>query len=140
MMACCGSSHSASAATFRAPTAALSTPRSTAIWPYRVPSLIGAAVAALLTFAFGQRLLGDTRAALTGAVLLAASLGVVAEAHIAKTDAMLLATITMYPSPPSITFLLGVFCLQFASLVGIHVLHALCLVLIRAFMIRDAMP
>ncbi len=74
--------------------AALSTPRSTAIWPYRVPSLIGAALAALLTFAFGQRLLGDPRAALTGAVLLAASLGVMAEAHIAKTDAMLLAAIT----------------------------------------------
>jgi 4-amino-4-deoxy-L-arabinose transferase-like glycosyltransferase len=72
----------------------LSTPRSTAIWPYRLPSLIAASLAALLVFAFGRILIGDPHAALIGAVLLAAALGVVAEAHIAKTDAALLAAVT----------------------------------------------
>ncbi|HZK89682.1 MAG TPA: glycosyltransferase family 39 protein [Stellaceae bacterium] len=79
---------------------ALSTPQSTAIWPYRVPSLIGASLAVLFTFGFGRALLrgfpdpGDgTRTALIAAVLLASALGTVAEAHIAKTDATLLAAI-----------------------------------------------
>src|SRR6202041_3529019 len=69
---------------------ALSTPRSTAIWPYRVPSLIAATLAAVFTFTFGAKLLRRD-AALISAVLLACALGVVAEAHIAKTDAALLA-------------------------------------------------
>src|SRR5580700_4418534 len=34
-----------------------STPRSTEIWPYRLPSLIGAGVAVLLTFGLGRALL-----------------------------------------------------------------------------------
>src|SRR5271170_772367 len=63
---------------------ALRTPRSTAIWPYRGPSLIGASLAALLTFGFGRALVGP-RAALIAAVLLATALGTMAEAHIAKT-------------------------------------------------------
>jgi 4-amino-4-deoxy-L-arabinose transferase-like glycosyltransferase len=70
--------------------AALSTPESAAIWPYRLPSLLGAMAAVLLTFALGRALVGP-EAALLGAALLAASLGVVAEAHLAKTDAVLLA-------------------------------------------------
>src|ERR1700679_2791006 len=69
--------------------AAFSTAKSTAIWPYRVPSLIGAAGAVLLTFAFGARLVGPP-AALFGAALLASSLGLTIEAHLAKTDAVLL--------------------------------------------------
>ena len=69
--------------------AALSTAQSTAIWPYRLPSLLGAAGAVLLTFAFGARLLGRA-AALCGAALLASSLALVVEAHLAKTDAVLL--------------------------------------------------
>jgi len=81
---------------------ALSTPESTAIWPYRLPSLIGASLAVLLTFRLARRLLlddeaapGDSaaRTALTAAVFLATALGVVVEAHIAKTDAALLAVI-----------------------------------------------
>ncbi len=72
----------------------LSTPRSTAIWPYRLPSLIGAAAAALLIFAIGRALLGEATGAFIAAVLLASALGTVAEAHIAKTDAVLLAAIT----------------------------------------------
>src|SRR5215469_11530096 len=73
---------------------AMSTPRSAAIWPYRVPSLLGAMLAALFTFGFGRALLGEPRRALIGAVLLAAALGTVAEAHLAKTDAALLGAIT----------------------------------------------
>ncbi len=70
----------------------LSTPDSTAAWPYRLPSLFGATVAVLLTFAYGGRLIGRP-AALVGAALLASSLLLVAEAHLAKTDAVLLATV-----------------------------------------------
>jgi 4-amino-4-deoxy-L-arabinose transferase-like glycosyltransferase len=79
--------------------AALSTPQSTAIWPYRLPSLVGAMLAVLVTFGFGRALLHAARkpepdrTALIGAAFLAASLGLVAEAHIAKTDACLLAAI-----------------------------------------------
>src|SRR5579872_4313445 len=66
---------------------AFSDPESTAIWPYRLPSLVAASLAALLTFGLGRRLLGDggapdepaRRTAMVGAVLLAASLGVGAE-------------------------------------------------------------
>ncbi|HEV2547403.1 MAG TPA: glycosyltransferase family 39 protein [Stellaceae bacterium] len=65
---------------------------STAIWPYRLPSLVGAIAAVLLTFALGRALVGATPA-LLGAALLAASFGVVTEAHLAKTDAVLLATV-----------------------------------------------
>jgi 4-amino-4-deoxy-L-arabinose transferase-like glycosyltransferase len=64
---------------------------SDAIWPYRVPSFIGACGAVLLTFAFGARLVGPA-AALLGAALLASSLALTIEAHLAKTDAMLLLT------------------------------------------------
>ncbi|HXY99480.1 MAG TPA: phospholipid carrier-dependent glycosyltransferase [Stellaceae bacterium] len=70
--------------------AALSTADSAAIWPYRLPSLLGALAAALLTFALGRALVGGA-AALLGAALLASALGTVAEAHLAKTDALLLA-------------------------------------------------
>jgi len=80
--------------------AALSTPESTAIWPYRLPSLIGAIGAVLLIYAIGSALCSrdgggsERRApAFVGAVLLGSALGLVAEAHIAKTDAALLATI-----------------------------------------------
>lgn len=63
------------------------------IWPYRVPSLLGALAAVLATFQLGRALVGR-RAALLGAAMLAASLVLVGEAHIAKTDAVLLATVT----------------------------------------------
>nr|WP_282571754.1 glycosyltransferase family 39 protein [Roseomonas acroporae] len=66
----------------------------TQIWPYRLPSLLGALVAVLATFQFGRTLVGR-RAAFLGAAMLASSLVLVAEAHIAKTDAALLATIVL---------------------------------------------
>ncbi|HEX6841411.1 MAG TPA: glycosyltransferase family 39 protein [Stellaceae bacterium] len=72
--------------------AALSDAESSRIWPYRVPSLLGAGAAVLLTFALGSALVGRP-AALAGAALLASALGVVVEAHLAKTDAVLLATV-----------------------------------------------
>jgi 4-amino-4-deoxy-L-arabinose transferase-like glycosyltransferase len=72
--------------------AALSSPESAAIWPYRLPSLAGATLAVMLTFGLGARLVGNV-AALLGAALLASSLALVTEAHIAKTDAALLAAV-----------------------------------------------
>ena len=71
---------------------AFSGPESTAIWPYRLPSFFGALVAVLLTFGLGKSLVGPTPA-LLGAILLASTLELCAEAHIAKTDAALLAAI-----------------------------------------------
>lgn len=61
------------------------------IWPYRVPSVLGAMAGVLITFAFGRRLFDGSTAAL-GAALTASSLLLVAEAHLAKTDAVLLAS------------------------------------------------
>jgi 4-amino-4-deoxy-L-arabinose transferase-like glycosyltransferase len=80
---------------------AFSDPEATAIWPYRLPSLIGAGVGVLLTFGLGRALLKSAPGpdetapctAMIAAVFLATALGVVAEAHIAKTDACLLAAI-----------------------------------------------
>lgn len=64
----------------------------TDIWPYRLPSVLGTVLAALMTFAFGRHLVGR-EAALLAALMLPASLVVVVETHIAKTDAALLAAI-----------------------------------------------
>src|SRR6266550_148879 len=80
--------------------AAFSTPDSNAIWPYRLPSIIGALGAVLLTFALGGALFArpaegppPRQAALLAAVLLGSAVVLVAEAHIAKTDAALLAAV-----------------------------------------------
>ena len=53
--------------------AAVSDAESSAIWPYRIPSLVGGIAAVLLTFGLGQGLVGR-REALIGAGLLAATL------------------------------------------------------------------
>lgn len=63
-----------------------------AIWPYRLPSLLGALLAVLGTLVLGRRLF-DPRTALWGAFLTACSLLLVVEAQLATTDAMLLASI-----------------------------------------------
>ena len=73
---------------------AFSTPESTAAWPYRLPSLLAAVAAVLLTFRFASTLF-DRRAAFFAALALATSLVLVAEAHIATTDAALLACTTL---------------------------------------------
>jgi 4-amino-4-deoxy-L-arabinose transferase-like glycosyltransferase len=82
--------------------AAFSTPGSTAIWPYRLPSLLGAMAAVLLTFALGTSLFAagtdDTtarRIAFFAALLLGTALGTIVEAHVAKTDAALLAAVVV---------------------------------------------
>lgn len=60
------------------------------IWALRIPSLIGALLAALGTYVIGRRLFGD-EAGLIAAALLGASLILNGEARLAKTDAMQLA-------------------------------------------------
>ncbi len=70
----------------------LSTAASPERWPYRLPSALGALAAVLLLFAAGERLF-DRKTGFLAAALLASSLMLVWEAHIAKTDAVLLATV-----------------------------------------------
>jgi 4-amino-4-deoxy-L-arabinose transferase-like glycosyltransferase len=63
------------------------------IWAYRIPSAIGAILAALFTYAAGRRLFGP-ETGLLAAFLIASAPAVAAEAAIAKTDALLLAATT----------------------------------------------
>lgn len=60
--------------------------------PYRLPSSIGATGAVLALYLGFRRLIGE-REAFIGAVFLACTVVLVLEAHLAKTDAMQLATI-----------------------------------------------
>lgn len=64
------------------------------IWPYRLPSLLGALAAVLATFHWGRALVGR-RAAFVAAAMLACSTVLVVETHIAKTDAALLGTVAI---------------------------------------------
>ena len=81
------------------------------IWPYRIPSVLGATLAVIMTYAIGETLYGSETALLAGAIL-ASSLLLTVEALLAKTDAMLLACIvgsqwslarlyTRYPTAPA---------------------------------------
>ncbi len=62
------------------------------IWVYRIPSLIGAVVAVLLTYAIGLTL-GGTGVGLAAGLLALATVEIGIEARIGKTDGALLATI-----------------------------------------------
>jgi 4-amino-4-deoxy-L-arabinose transferase-like glycosyltransferase len=62
------------------------------IWPYRIPSMLGALVAVMLTFVFGTNLF-DRQTGLFGAIVTASTLLLVVEAHQATTDAALLAAV-----------------------------------------------
>lgn len=62
------------------------------IWPYRLPSTLGAMIAVLLTGAIGARLFGRTVGWAAG-LMMATSLLLSVEARLAKTDAVQLATI-----------------------------------------------
>lgn len=62
------------------------------IWTYRLPSVLAAMMAVLLTWEIG-RLLFNRRCGLIAGGLLAGSVLLVSEAHQAKSDAVLLATI-----------------------------------------------
>ncbi len=65
------------------------------IWPYRLPSLLGGIAAVLATFALGRALGFAQNEATLAAALLAACALLTVETHIAKTDAALLASITI---------------------------------------------
>jgi 4-amino-4-deoxy-L-arabinose transferase-like glycosyltransferase len=65
-----------------------------AIWAYRLPSLLGAIAAVLLTAAMGARLFGRP-VGIRAAAMLAASLLLAVEARLATTDAALLAAILL---------------------------------------------
>ncbi len=66
----------------------------TEIWTYRVPSWIGAALATLATFWCGMILIGR-RAAFIGAALFGSTLLLTSEAHISKTDGVLVFLTTL---------------------------------------------
>lgn len=88
------------------------------IWMYRIPSLLGAIAAVLLTAWAGARLFGATVGVGAG-LMMAATVILGVEARMAKTDAVLLATIVaaqgallrvyldrLKPIPPSLPLLL----------------------------------
>jgi 4-amino-4-deoxy-L-arabinose transferase-like glycosyltransferase len=64
------------------------------IWPYRMPSMAGGLLAVLATYEIGLAM-GDRRSALLAAGMLAASVILVVETHMAKTDAALLGATTV---------------------------------------------
>lgn len=66
----------------------------TRIWAYRVPSLVGAILAVILTW-WALRPIFGRESALVGAALLAGCVTLVLEAHIAKSDAALIACIAL---------------------------------------------
>lgn len=74
------------------------------IWPYRLPSLLGALTAVLLTAWAGGRLFGR-RTGFVGAAVLASSLLLAVEARLAKTDAALLAAICLAQGTLAIAYL-----------------------------------
>ena len=74
--------------------AALSSEDARQIWAYRIPSVIGAVIAALATFWIGTALIGRT-AGFAAGLLIASSVLLGAESGIGKTDAMLAGLLTM---------------------------------------------
>ncbi|MCB9970989.1 MAG: glycosyltransferase family 39 protein [Hyphomonas sp.] len=77
-----------------ASTALLTGPEAKQIWTYRVPSWLGASFAAMACFWCGIPLIGR-RAAFLGAALFGATLLLTSEAHISKTDAVLVFLTTL---------------------------------------------
>lgn len=69
---------------------ALSPDAPTAVWPYRLVSVVAASLAVLLAYLVFSRLFSPG-AGFTASLLLAGSIGLSVEAHLAKTDAALLA-------------------------------------------------
>jgi 4-amino-4-deoxy-L-arabinose transferase-like glycosyltransferase len=64
-----------------------------AVWPYRIPSFLGALVGVLGLYLFARKYFGQVTG-FWAALLLASSLILVVEAHLAKTDAALLGAVT----------------------------------------------
>ena len=75
-----------------ASTLAFSEPPYNQIWTYRLPSLIGGFIAVLLAY-WCARALAPPETALIAAALIGFTVGLTAETRIAKTDAVLLATV-----------------------------------------------
>ncbi|KTC66098.1 dolichyl-phosphate-mannose-protein mannosyltransferase [Legionella adelaidensis] len=69
-------------------------PEATKIWPYRFPSFLGAFLSILLTFLFTKRFLGK-QAALLSSALLASTLLLSVETHMAVIDASLLSSVLL---------------------------------------------
>jgi 4-amino-4-deoxy-L-arabinose transferase-like glycosyltransferase len=69
-------------------------PETAGLWAYRLPSLAGAVIAVLATAWMGARLFGPGPALLAG-LLLASSIVLTVEAHLAKTDAALLGAVML---------------------------------------------
>ncbi len=84
--------------------ALFSSPGAREIWAYRLPSLVGAAAAVLLTAWLAGRLFGRL-AGLAAGVLLATSLALGIEARTAKIDAMLLAAVVAAQSALMLLYL-----------------------------------
>lgn len=81
-------------------------PADTRVWPYRVPSVLGVLLAVLFTFRLGVALF-DRRIALVGAAILGTALIAVVEAHLAKTDAMLLGLTTVVLTGLGLVYMQG---------------------------------
>lgn len=81
-------------APFAAAARAVGVAQDNPVWPYRIPSALGALAAVLATFAAGCTLFGR-REALLAAGMLASCVVLVTEVHIAKTDAALLGATTI---------------------------------------------
>jgi len=79
---------------FAAAARATGVARANPIWPYRMPSLLGALLAVLAVAVGGARLAGE-RAAMNAATWFAASLLLISEVHLAKTDAALVGVTTV---------------------------------------------
>ncbi len=77
-----------------ASTTVFDSPAHTKVWAYRLPSLLAALAAVLMTGFAGARLFGR-KAGLAAALILAGCFSLNFEARIAKTDAVLLASITL---------------------------------------------
>lgn len=77
-----------------ASTAIFTGPEANAIWTYRIPSWLGAAFGTLACFWAGIPLIGR-RASFLGSALFGATLLLTSEAHISKTDGMLIFLTTL---------------------------------------------
>ncbi|KTD65805.1 ArnT family glycosyltransferase [Legionella spiritensis] len=64
------------------------------IWPYRIPSLLGAFLSVLLTYWFGRYFINE-QTALIAAAILASSLLLIVETHMAVIDTSLLSSILL---------------------------------------------
>ncbi len=82
---------------------------STKPWPYRIPSLLGGLFAVLLTFAMTRRFYSND-VAFISAALLASTLLLTVESHLAVIDACLLASIVMMQA--SLWGIYSRYCLQ----------------------------